>query len=514
MENIEQKKQKIKKWLKDPYHLALVGILLFSFILLIYYFNLTKTQTLWWDEAEYMSTAKHWAFDVDYNINPQRPPLFSFLIFILYSVGFGELAIKFLLELVPMLLSVFFTYLLILEMYENKKLALLTAFITSVSWIHIFYSMRFMTDTLSFLFGILAFFCFWKGYINKKGKTYIWLIGFFVALSFLTKLTGILYGLAILLFLFVTLQFDFLKDKDMWISFFISLLTIAPYLIWSYFYYGNALAFRSGYGEVSGKLGWHIIKLVYDYPELIFFVLFLVGLTTLIPMFLSLDRTILKKDKKYYNDFFITLTVIFALAFFIYFLRDVENRWLILMSTGIFTISAKGILLVYNAIKRNFSKNISIILLVILLFAGAYVQLKHTDNITRLKVNTYVPVKEAALWIKENSNPSDIIITSSITQNTYYAERKSVTFFNDKTQKYYTPEEYDQVILDLKPKYLIISVFEPAVPQWTYSYPQRNISMYQPVKAWFSDPQQTQPILIIYEVNYEGNPGLNNSQSV
>ena len=153
----EQKKEKIKTWLKSPSNIVLLGILLFSFVLLTYYFNLTKTQTLWWDEAEYMSTAKHWAFGVDYDINPQRPPLFPFLVSIFYLLGFKDVLIKFILEIIPSLFVVLVTYLLVNEMYGNKKLALITSFIMSVSWIHLFYSMRFMTDSLGFLFGLLSF---------------------------------------------------------------------------------------------------------------------------------------------------------------------------------------------------------------------------------------------------------------------------------------------------------------------------------------------------------------------
>ncbi len=40
------------------------------------------------------------------------------------------------------------------------------------------------------------------------------------------------------------------------------------------------------------------------------------GLLTLIPLFLSLDLTILKKDKKYYNDLFsfiLIITILFLL---------------------------------------------------------------------------------------------------------------------------------------------------------------------------------------------------------
>jgi len=447
-----------------------------------------------------MSTAKKWAFGTYYEILPQRPPLFPFLAFLLYKVGFSEIPIKFLLEIIPTFLSVLFFYFLIKEMYD-KKTALIASFILSVSWIHLFYSMRFMTDSISFLFGIIAFFFFWKGYVLNKGRGYVWLIGPLVALSFLSRLIGILYGMFIFLFLILTDRFKFLKNKHVWLSLLLFALTISPYLLWSHSYYGNAFAFRSGYGDVQGyPLGWNFISLVYDYPELGFFIFFILGLLTLIPMFLGVDILLLKRDKTHYADFFMFLSMLFTLAFFIYFLRVGENRWLILMSIGIFAVSAKGIVLIYSFVNKNVSKILAIILLLAILFSGAYFQLKHADAIIKSKINSYYQVKEAALWMKSNSNSSDIIISASLPQTIYYSERKVILFLNPKViNQAYTQEEFTELIKKLRPKFFVTSVFEPWVPQWTYNYTQQYPEQFKPVKAWFADAEQKQPILIIYE---------------
>lgn len=495
----DKRKKKIEKWFKDPYNIALVLLLIFTFILLAYYFNLTKNQPLWYDEAEYMSAANKWAFGIPYDIHAARPPLFSFLASLILRLGLGLLSVKFILDFIPTLLSVLFIYFLVNEMYGNKKSALITAFILSASWIHLFYTMRLMTDSFGFMFGILSLLCFWKGYINNKGKVYIWLIGFFVSLSFLSRLTGVLYGVFIFLFLLFTDKFKFIKNKHLWVSLLISLLTISPYLLWSYSYYGNPLAFRAGYGSVTDvPLGWWMFQLLYDYPELVFFIFFLIGIATLIPMFLSADLLFFKNDKKYYNDFFVFLNIIFTLFFFIYFLRQGENRWLMMMSIGIFILSAKGIILVSDFFKK-YNKVFIIIVIILILIAGAYYQLKHADMIIKAKKDSYSQVRDAALWMKENSNPDDIIFTASGPQTTYYSERKVIGPYNTGAQKYYTPEELDELINSIKPKYYVASVFEPAVPQWTLSYPQEHSEMLKPVKAWFADAEQKQAILVIYE---------------
>jgi len=58
-EKLEQRKTKIKSWLKNPYNLALVGLLIIAFAVRLYYFSITKDQAVWWDEAEYLLKAKN-----------------------------------------------------------------------------------------------------------------------------------------------------------------------------------------------------------------------------------------------------------------------------------------------------------------------------------------------------------------------------------------------------------------------------------------------------------------------
>lgn len=499
---LEKRKQKAKTWFKNPYHILLIILLIFALCLYLYYFNITKTQTLWHDEAEYMSMAKFWIFDIPYEINPARPVLFPFLISFFLVIGLGELSIRFFLELIPLLISIVIMYLLVLEMYNNKKLALIASLILSVSWIHIFYAMRIMTDSTGFLFGLLAFFCFWKGYTNKKGKVYIWLIGPFVGLAFLSRLTGILFGVSILVFLLLTDKFAFLKNKHIWISLVLTFLPIIPYLMWSQSTFGNPFAFRAGYtGAADSPLGWWMLQLLIDYPEKVFFVFFLIGLITLLPMILSLDTLILKKNRKYSADFFLALTILFTLGFFIYFLRAGENRWLIMMSIGIFIFAGKGILLISDYLSKNINKVLAIAFVALVIIFGAYYQLNHADDIIKSKVHTYDQVKEAALWMKEHSELTDLIVSASFPQTTYYAEREVMTFYNFTAREYFTPETFDKIIESRKPKYLAVSIFEPSNPQWTYVYPEKNQSKYIPVQALFGDNKE-QPILIIYEINY------------
>ena len=107
----EKTKNKIKNWLKNPYNLSLLAILVFAFLIRIYFFLLTKNQPLWWDEAEYMLKAKSialgtpetgWSAEI-------RPILFPFLASIFFLAGLGEIPLRLIMVFIS-LISIFFIY--------------------------------------------------------------------------------------------------------------------------------------------------------------------------------------------------------------------------------------------------------------------------------------------------------------------------------------------------------------------------------------------------------------------
>ena len=98
--------EKLKNWLKEPSNFIFVVIFLLGIAIRIYYFSLTKSQPLWWDEADYMAYAKNLAGigNVDWIISSKHNSLFPYLVAALFKFGFSEISIKFLLELLPSIL--------------------------------------------------------------------------------------------------------------------------------------------------------------------------------------------------------------------------------------------------------------------------------------------------------------------------------------------------------------------------------------------------------------------------
>ena len=113
---------------------------------------------------------------------------------------------------------------------------------------------------------------------------------------------------------------------------------------------------------------------------------------------------------------------------------------------------------------------------------------------TDFKKTSYIEIEQAGIWIKQNSNPGDLIITESKPQNIYYSDRDSINF--EEVNK--TGGTFEEGIQKLKPKYLILSLIERS-SDWAYLYPQNN-SQLIPVYAYPENSQQ--PVLIIYQFKY------------
>ena len=126
-----------------------------------------------------------------------------------------------------------------------------------------------------------------------------------------------------------------------------------------------------------------------------------------------------------------------------------------------------------------------------------------TDLIDQKKTS-FAEIKAAGEWIKANSNPEDMVITASAPQNAYYSERPTYKFYlspkRGMPQKNET--EFYNFIEEKKPKYLVLSIYEPnahKIYNWATNYPQKFPERVRPVQIY---KQGEQPILVIYEFLY------------
>ena len=169
----EARKERAKSWLKDPYNLALIGILVFAFGIRLYYFFLTKGQTLWWDEAEYMLKAKNIAFGTpDTGWFSLRPVMFPLIAALFLKVGFGEIGLRFLFMLLSLSSLILLFY--IGKELANKKIALIAVFLMSVFYLDLFYTNRLLVDMPQVFFVLLGTLFFIRYFFknDKKGSIF------------------------------------------------------------------------------------------------------------------------------------------------------------------------------------------------------------------------------------------------------------------------------------------------------------------------------------------------------
>ena len=122
----KSKKDIIKSWLKERHNLVFLGIIILTILIGAYYFSLTKTQPLWWDESDYLAYAKNLAgYNVDWIVTKDHNSLFSYVVAIFFMLRFSETLTKFFVEFIPYVLVIVLVYLVARSMYKDKRIALL-----------------------------------------------------------------------------------------------------------------------------------------------------------------------------------------------------------------------------------------------------------------------------------------------------------------------------------------------------------------------------------------------------
>jgi len=496
-----------KELLKNKKDLALILILIIAFVLRIIYFNINSA--IWWDEAEYIVMAKDFAFSPAWaDWNAVRPLLLPMIWAVFFKIGLGETSIRFFTEFLPSFALVLLIYLLGTEIY-NKKIGLISSFIYSMFWLSLFLTGRLLTDQISILFAFLSVYYFWKGYIKKQKNLYIYLSGIFMIVGILFRFpTGVIVVPPIL-FLLVRDRLNVIKNKQIWYSILSVIILLVPYVIWNLVKFGSPFPAFKFYvvNEATSAIhqfsspAYYILQYTLLYLESLFLAFFLLGFVLiLINVVFGFDMIIKQENKKYNKDFFILLWILIPFLFFIFIYKYAEPRYLLMTIAPILFVTSKGILAVYDYIKK-YNKQIAVVILFVILIFGAFQQYNHTKQIVDAKKDTYLQIKQAALWIKDNTPPdTKVHITANQMEFLAYAERKTSNGVGNNETDFY------ERMKTLDPDYLIVSYWyqkEVAYPDWFISILQNNPERYQPIGAYFMNEEKTIPGAIILKINKE-----------
>jgi 4-amino-4-deoxy-L-arabinose transferase-like glycosyltransferase len=494
---IDGRKLKIFSWIKQPTNLALLSILVIAFVLRLYYFILTMNQPLWWDELSYGSIAKNFvthAWDGTPMIVGEmhiRPLLFSFFWAFFLMFNLGEVANRFILCFIPSMISVFFVYLIGKEIY-NKKVALIGTLIYSMIWINLFYSSRFLVHMLdlAFLFPSIYFFV-------KAIKKDINLKYFFISLIFLSLATLTRYPDGLIFFVYFLIL---ILSKKLYLNrikfWYAGLLGLAPLLLFflmNFVTQGNILPalFGGDYVHAATKIpfAFNLLNYVPIFLTVPFFILFLIGLIyAIFNIILGYDR--LSENELNRNNLLLILICVAIFFFFIFYLRSAEDRYFLQCLATLSLFAGLGLSLIYDYLK-NYSKILSIVLVIFVLLIGGYYEIKQADSLIILKKDSYLQMKQAFEWIKANT-PSDAVIAGTGIEpySIYYAQRQYLQF----------PENYSDIHRIDNATYIVAHGFVSQVP-YMNDYLMRNNETLSVVNAFFIDVARTQPIVIIYARN-------------
>lgn len=474
-------------WIKENW--IFLGIVIFTIGIRLYYFFLTLGQPLWYDESVYMLISQKFAFGVDYSFPAVRPILFSLITAMFLIIKNNELLPR-LFMLVLSMFSVWGMYLLGKEVV-NKNVGLISSFLMSIFYLNLFFTYRLLVDLPSLTFFIFSALFFYKYCKTKSGK-FLYLASFVVAVGTLFKLSTAFILIPFFIYILTTERMGFLKKKETWIALTIFLMTLLPYIIWGYSEFGG-FVFTQASSHVAPESylsGLGILKnylmLFPTYLSWIILYVFILGLIFMYKIVIYFDKVIKGGNDKLRRDFYLFLIFIIPLVLISIFINHNEDRYIFIVFPSIMIISSSFIWKIYEFIKKN-NKVIAIILLVLLLIFPTYYQLNSADKLIKNKQDSYLDVKQAGLWLRENSNDSDIIATRSQPQIRYYSGLDTIGISP-------TEEEFEQSLTN-ETKFFMISIFE-SHPEWAYSYPERkNLTL-----ARVHVNQDNQPILVIYNL--------------
>ena len=483
----EKRKEKIKIWLKDRHNLLFVLIFTLAILIRLYYFWLTKTQPLWWDEADYMAYAKNLAgFHVDWIVTPEHKSLSSFLVAAIFKIGLTEVVAKFVLQIIPSILSVFLVYFVCREMYKDKRVALIVSFLFATFWAHLFDTFRFHVDIPSLFTGLLAIYVFWRGYENNQKilgridpKWTIPITVLLVMLTYSIRRGHFILGVFFLAYMLLTRNWkSLLKDKYNWFALAIAMVILFAVEKTIFVSEEVGVGAFSTYFQRDLPINFLPLGVFRAYfeslgigPNILLYLFWFGVILIALNVFLSLG-SIRKLKNTTRADLFCLIQIILTLFFFIYIIRAQnafgEPRWFFPLLLGSLVAISKATLTISDYIKP-YSKHISILLIFLLIALGGYYEVKHADGIIKNRANSFTGIRQASLFVRDISNEDDIIISKGEPQVSYYSERRAIQpsrlvgWTGNDVPLNLTLEKIEETP---EAKYLMVSFSEPNHPQW------------------------------------------------
>jgi len=220
-------------------------------------------------------------------------------------------------------------------------------------------------------------------------------------------------------------------------------------------------------------------------------ILFLIGLFyVLADVVLGFDRIFKNRDIQ--NKFLVLFWVAILFLSLGYTSLIVEQRYIISGLPFLFLIVAIPFVKMEDYLIKNTKINKKLLFfLLILVFIGFMVpNLRWGNELIEAKKASYLEIKQAGEWLRQNTAPSSNIMTHSAPQIMYYSERDTYKIRSKN------PEDFKEELKNKSIDFLVLSIYE-SHEEWLYRFPQENNKTLIPVQAYLQDQR---PVAVIYQL--------------
>ncbi len=439
---------------KYEQHTVVIVLMTASFLISAYL--MTNNAAFWWDEAEYGIISRGLTSDGFLGFFGQktyRPPFLP----IYESIAYALIGKASWFLIIP-----FFSAMSIASVYLiARKFFGFAATITSTilllfSTLFIFYSGRFLTEIPGLFFSSLAIYFYYIAQRDHSPKYFAFfglasLLGFLVFYRFLL----VLFSIAVytLIFKFSSIWTNF---KHYMIPAAIFILGLIPMFIYGAIHFNSPI----GIWTLTYAAGepvppeWFITSLPHILSNNFVVILFIFSL---------LYALIYGKPELKY---FALLSVVILVSASV-LINHKEDRYLIPMFPAVFiaigAFASEIITLAFNKIKSlnleggRFEKSAFQIafsvIVILMLFMATFNNAGAAFQLYGAKKDSFGDVKEAALYVRDNSPPDATLMSDSVTAM-FHSERHSAGFIGGNLTAF---------LMDLekhKPSYLLITVYE------------------------------------------------------
>jgi 4-amino-4-deoxy-L-arabinose transferase-like glycosyltransferase len=496
---IEMKKENFIKLFDNPHKMLIGAIVFIGVCLRLYFYNVAKYQAHWWDSLAYGGLAKNmilglWA-DNAFLAHESiiRPPLLPWVWSVLLRFGLSDASTILFLEILPSIFIIWFVYLIAKELYDDR-IALISAFIASFSWVFLFYSLRIMTDIPSLLFSLISIYYFIKSYENLKTKEFALSVAF-LALAVITRYSYGLVAPVYIIFLAVVHRHHFLKNKNFWIGGLTGAIPLVLFFVFNLFKYGSLLPASSVYSQSASEkasVAFYVFGFVPYILQNILWIAFLLGVFLVIwEVYVGFSE--ISKIKRVRSNVFSLLLLFAVFIFYVAIIRAAEDRYLMTAMPFMFMFAGLALMEIYKMLSK-YSNKVAIVLVLTILLFGAYSQFTFGKTLIDNKKESYKQMKEAFEWIKDNTEESALIGGEGVDPYViYYSERKVALNYNaSDLQKYSKGADY-----------MVLHRFEYQTEKMV-NYVNENTGqdkIFIPLYAVFFDVEQKNPAVIVYKVN-------------